>query len=113
MARLSRCRGAYMSQKSMGSITFSTAVSVGRSWKNWKMTPMWRPRHSAIWPSVRPWTGLPATKTWPVLGRSMPVIMLTRVDLPLPDLPMTATNSPGLTRRSTPLSAVNGPAAVW
>ena len=42
----------------------------------------------------------------------MPVSMLISVDLPLPDLPMTATNSPESTCRLTPFSAVNLPAAV-
>ena len=42
----------------------------------------------------------------PEVGRSIPVIMLMS-DLPLPDFPMTATNSPGSTCRSIPLSAVN------
>ena len=47
----------YMLQKSMGSMTFSMQESMGRSWKNWKMTPMLRPRHSAIGPSRRLWIG--------------------------------------------------------
>src|SRR3974377_835999 len=42
----------------------------------------------------------------------MPVIMLSSVDLPLPDLPITATNSPRFTRRLTFFKAVNGPASV-
>jgi hypothetical protein len=42
----------------------------------------------------------------------MPVIMLMRVDLPLPDLPITATNSPLSICKSTSLSAVKSPAAL-
>src|SRR5512138_3665620 len=54
----------------------------------------------------------PLTTTSPEVGRSIPAIMLSRVDLPLPDLPITATNSPGSTCRSISWSAVNVPAAV-
>ena len=32
--------------KSIGSMTFSAAVSVGSSWKNWKTMPTARPRHA-------------------------------------------------------------------
>ena len=42
----------------------------------------------------------------------MPVIMLMRVLFPLPDGPTMATNSPPWICRSTPRSAVNGPALV-
>ena len=49
----SRSRGVHSPPKSIGSITFSTTVSVGSSWKNWKMTPTVRPRHSAVLPSDR------------------------------------------------------------
>ena len=43
-------------------------------------------------------------------GLSMPVIMLISVDLPLPDLPTTAMNSPSSTCMSIPLRARNLPA---
>ena len=42
----------------------------------------------------------------------MPVIMLMSVVLPDPDLPMSPTNSPVLTCRFTPRSAVNGTSPV-
>ena len=42
----------------------------------------------------------------------MPVIMLMSVDLPLPDFPMMAANSPAPTSRSTDFSARKGPAGV-
>ena len=101
-----------MWQKSMGSMMFSAAVRVGSSWKNWKMTPTLRPRHSASLPSLSVWMAVSPTRISPEVGRSMPVIMLTRVDLPLPDLPITATNSPQSTSRSIPFSAVKSPAAL-
>src|SRR5450759_215246 len=41
----------------------------------------------------------------------MPVIIFSRVDLPLPDLPTMATNSPRRRVRSMPLRTGNSPAA--
>ena len=96
----------------MGSITFSITLRVGKSWKNWKMMPTVRPRQGANCPSFKAWIAVSPMNTWPVVGRSMPVIMLISVDLPLPDLPITATNSPRSTCRLISLSALNGPAAV-
>ena len=69
-------------------------VRVGRSWKNWKTTPMFRPRHLASAFSPSACTGVSPTITSPEVGWSMPVIMLMSVVLPLPDLPMSPTNSP-------------------
>ena len=57
-------------------------------------------------------SGSPPMITSPAVGRSMPVSKLIRVDLPLPLLPMTATNSPRCTCKSMPFSAVNSPAGV-
>ena len=112
IARSKRSRGVHSPPKSIGSITFSTTVSVGSSWKNWKITPTVRPRHSAVLPSDRPARSWPATVTVPPVARSMPVIMFISVDLPQPDRPTTAMNSPRSTWRSTPSSARNGPASV-
>jgi hypothetical protein len=96
----------------MGSMTFSTAVSVGRSWKNWNTTPTLRPRQRASTPSDASWTEAPATRTSPSLGRSMPPTRFSSVDLPLPDLPTTATRWPRSTARSTSLRATKSPAGV-
>ena len=85
----------------MGSMTFSSTVSVGSSWKNWKTTPMVLPRQIASWFSLSLCTGVPSMTTSPEVGRSMPVIMLMSVDLPLPDLPIMPTNSPSPTSRLT------------
>src|SRR5215207_3083785 len=74
--------------------------------------PRLRPRQAAIWPSLSVWTGTAPTITSPDVGRSMPVTMLIRVDLPLPDLPMIATNWPRSICRSTRLSARKLPAAL-
>ncbi len=56
--------------------------------------------------------GVPSTMISPEVGRSMPVIKLIMVDLPAPDLPYTATNSPCATFRSMPFRAVKSPATV-
>ena len=53
-----------------------------------------------------------AMNTSPDVGRSIPEIMFMRVDLPLPDLPIIATNSPRSTLSMMLSRAVNGPAAV-
>lgn len=88
----------------MGSMTFSSAVSVGKSWKT---MPTLSPRHAAslssfIW-SMRS----PAIVTLPSVGLSMPVIMFRIVDLPEPEGPTMATSCPSSMSRSTPLRASN------
>ena len=62
IARSKRSRGVHSPPKSIGSITFSTTVRVGSSWKNWKITPIVRPRHSAVLPSDSP------ARSWPADG---------------------------------------------
>jgi hypothetical protein len=52
-----------------------------------------RPRQTASALSSSVWMGVPHTNTSPLVGRSIPVTVLINVDLPLPDLPITATNS--------------------
>ena len=47
----------------------------------------------------------PRTMTLPEVGVSRPPIILRRVDLPLPEVPTTATNSPCSTERLTPSRA--------
>ncbi len=112
IARASRSFGVQSPAKSIGSITFSTTVRVGSSWKNWKITPTARPRQTAVCPSVRWFRCAPATQTSPAVARSIPVIMFMRVDFPQPDLPTTAMNSPASTWRFAPWSARNDPASV-
>jgi hypothetical protein len=116
-ARSSRARGrlsraASTSQKSIGSITFSATVSVGSSWKNWNTTPTVRPRQGDSARSGISCTLAPATTTSPPLGRSIPAIRFSRVDLPLPDRPVTAASSPAASSRSTSRSAGQVPAGV-
>src|SRR3954447_22663140 len=58
--------------------------------------------------SLRPTSGSPASATSPSVGVSSPAMMLSSVDLPQPDGPITATNSPGVTVKSTPRNARTG-----
>jgi hypothetical protein len=102
-------RREYMPQKSIGSMMFSSSESMGRSWKNWKTMPRLRPRHAASRLSLSLSTRVSPTYTSPSLGRSMPVSMLIRVDLPLPDLPMMPTNSPASNSASIPFKIVTSP----
>src|SRR5262245_21019097 len=74
--------------------------------------PRLRPRHAAICASLNECTGAPSMTISPEVGRSMPVIILINVDLPLPDFPITATNSPRCTSTFIPLTAVKSPAGV-
>ena len=84
---------------------FSSAVSVGSRLKNWKTKPMlWR-RTSVASLSFRTERRLPARVTSPAEGRSSPPRRWSRVDLPLPEGPMMATNSPLATWKSRPASA--------
>ncbi len=55
---------------------------------------------------------MPPITISPLVGRSMPVSILIKVDFPLPGLPMTATNSPRWTRTSILLRAFTGPVGV-
>ncbi len=109
----SRSRRACTSQKSIGSMTLSTSRRVGSSWKNWNTTPTVRPRQAAAAFSDSADTSTSPTTTRPAVGRSIPAIMFNRVDLPDPEGPTTATNSPAPKVRSTASSAVNGTAPDW
>ena len=55
--------------------------------------------------SFREKMSFPSTSTAPLVGRSSPPSMWSRVDLPEPEVPTMATNSPFSTLRSTPSRA--------
>src|SRR4029077_14723520 len=59
-----------------------------------------------------PATGSPSTLTSPRSGRSKPAMMFSRVVLPQPEGPTTATNSPSETAKSIASSTGNGPSRV-
>ena len=50
-------------------------------------------------------SSLSRTRTEPEVGMSRPPIILRSVDLPLPEVPTTATNSPSSTEKVTPSRA--------
>src|SRR5205823_2432269 len=88
-----------------GRRTFSSADSIGSRLKNWKTKPMCLRRSfvratSLSWPSR-----VPATTTYPSVGRSSAASRCISVDFPDPDGPITAVSLPRVTSRSTPRSA--------
>ena len=91
-----------------GSVTFSSTLMPSSRLKNWNTMPMCRRRMIASSSSVLPTSDSPASDTSPSVGESSPAMMLSSVDFPQPDGPITATNSPGLTVKSTPRSARTG-----
>ena len=70
--------------------TFSKAVNVGTSWKNWKTIPICSPRQCASEFSFILRSSSPAKTMRPLLGRSIPVSILSKVDFPLPEGPLIA-----------------------
>jgi len=67
-----------------------------RRLKNWKIMPTWRRRNRAAPASDSMSTRSSPTRTAPLVGRSIPAMRLSSVDLPLPDGPMMATALTGL-----------------
>ena len=84
----------YMWQKSIGSITFSISRQRGQELEELEDDAQAPPAPLGQLAFAQGVHAVPSTHTSPEVGRSMPVIMLISVDLPLPDFPMTATNSP-------------------
>ena len=78
-----------------GMDTFSTAVIDGNRLNCWKMKPMCCSRKFTSCDSLIFSKCCPAITMLPRVGFSSPAIMLSSVDLPLPDRPMMHTNSPG------------------
>ena len=84
---------------------FSSAVSIGRRLKNWKMKPMCSRRSFVSSVSLSSAMLVPSMVTSPAVGLSSPARMCMRVDLPEPDGPMTLVSFPRSTSRSTPQRA--------
>ena len=70
------------------------AVSEGTRWKNWKTKPIFCPRSAASASSPSVVMSTPSITMEPVVGESSPASRPSRVDLPLPEGPTMATNSP-------------------
>jgi hypothetical protein len=73
--------------------------------KPWKMKPKRRLRSAASTSGGRAPTLTPSMRYSPPLGLSRQPRMFIAVDLPQPEVPRIATNSPGSMLRSTPRSA--------
>ena len=77
-----------------GTSTFSWRVSFGRRLYCWKMNPSIRLRMAASWSlSICP-TSCPSRRYVPAVGTSRQPMIFMQVDLPEPDWPTMATNSP-------------------
>jgi hypothetical protein len=88
-----------------GSVTFSSALSVGSRLNDWKTNPMCRRRSFVSRRSGIAEISSPPTCTVPELGRSSPASRCMSVDLPDPEGPITAANWPAGTSSDTPRSA--------
>ena len=85
-----------------GSSTLSATLRCGSTWKAWKTKPRrWR-RSRADAASDNPVTSVSPIHTRPLSGASSPAMQFRSVDLPTPDSPTSATNSPGRSSRLTP-----------
>src|SRR5436190_9093954 len=92
--------------RSSGSRTLRATVRCGSRWKAWKTKPIASRRSSVRAVSSRRVISLLPTTISPASGVSRPAIRLSSVDLPTPDSPMIATNSPRATSRSSSRSTV-------
>ena len=90
---------------SRGSSTFSAAVNTGMRLKAWKMKPMDRARWAVRLASERANRSRSSTSTRPPSMSSSPDRQFSRVVLPDPLGPITATSSPRCTARSSPTRA--------
>ncbi len=91
----------------------ASTVKVSRRLADWNSRPIRRARRPARSYSGRRVMVSPATFTVPPSGSSSPARQASRVDLPEPDGPTTATISPAPTARETPRSASVSSSAVW
>src|SRR5690606_23129645 len=96
-------------RSSSGSITFSSAVSDGSSWKFWNTKPTFSPRTRARPSSSSEESSRPSSSTRPLLGTSSPAISDNSVLLPEPDVPTIATVSPRPMAKCTSSRMVSGP----
>ena len=104
-APASAARG-FTPSSSRASATFSAAVSPASRLASWKTKPICCRSTAASPASSRLARSRPASRTRPEVGRSSPPASRSRVDLPEPLGPITATNSPAPTRSETSSSAL-------
>ena len=78
----------------IGRAMFSTAGSSGSSWPDWKTKPKSLRRSLVRSASLMRLRSAPRKMTVPAVGLMMPASACSKVDLPEPDGPITATVSP-------------------
>ena len=88
-----------------GSVMFSAAVKVGTRLNDWNTNPIRSRRRMVIFLSDRPVRSVSPMWTRPLVATSSPARQCIRVDLPDPDGPMMAVNSPDRNDNVTPRSA--------
>src|SRR6056297_1448951 len=88
-----RSRASSAPSSSIGSITFSMAVSDGTRWKDWNTKPTRAARRAARPSSSSAESSRPSSHTRPEVGVSRPASSASSVDLPAPDGPTIATES--------------------
>src|SRR5258706_6441934 len=84
-----------------GIITFSSASNSGSRWCDWNTKPSERLRNAATSSCGSVYKSRPPKRTSPAVGRSSPPRMCRSVDLPAPETPSTASDSPGRSLRFT------------
>src|SRR5690606_33135023 len=89
--------------------TFSSAVRLGNSWKDWNTNPTCAARNAALASSSSENKSFPNNLTCPEEGTSRPASNPSKVDLPEPELPVTATASPSATVKLTLLKISSVP----
>ena len=86
---------------SMGSVMFSSAFSVGSRLKAWKTKPTLSRRSWVSFLSFSPVSSVSPMREEPPEMVSSPAMQCMRVDLPEPDGPMIAVNSPCMNSTET------------
>ena len=79
----------------------------------WKTKPILRLRTAASWSLVQLLDRQAVEEYWPAVGVSRQPSRFISVDLPEPDGPMIATNSPGSMLKLTPRSAWTSMSPIW
>lgn len=92
-----------------GSATFSTQVNSGTSWPNWNTKPNSERRRALRSESFIAVSSRPLYVMDPASGVTIPARQCSRVDLPEPEGPITATTSPGWMENAALSSALVGP----
>src|SRR5580692_11236662 len=93
-------------------MTFSSAVRAGMRWNDWKTKPTRCARRRARPSSSSCVRSVPSRSTRPVVGRSSPASRASKVDLPAPEEPTIATDSPPAMSSETPCTIVSGPSGL-